>query len=147
MQLKNLFTFIFVYLNLVFTKSTCISGKNCPYNRGICVKQQCVCIYGYTTLVNTTNTNDTIYCHYRQTDRIIPFIFELFLPTVGLFLLGRIFHDIVKLIFFFGLILLVMGLHSAINYILTIFYFFLDLVDLIFLSLAIYKDGNGVQLL
>ena len=147
MELKNLFTFIFVYLNLVFIKSTCISGKNCPNNRGLCVKEKCVCIYGYTTLVNTTNPNDTIYCFYRQTDRIIPFIFELLLPSVGLFLLGRIFHGIVKFISFLGFNLLVMGKHYAINYILTISFFFLDFIDLIFLALAIYKDGNGAQLL
>ena len=147
MKLKHFFIFIVLYTNIVLTKSNCISGINCPYNRGKCIKQKCVCIYGYTTLLNETNPDKTIYCTYKQTDRIIPFILEFFLPTVGLFVLGRKLHGIIKLICFIGVIHIAWGDIYTYNIILTFLFVLIYLFDLIFLATGIYNDGNGIALL
>ena len=147
MKLKHLLIIIVLYINIVLTKSNCTSGINCPYNRGSCINQKCACIYGYTTLINETNPDNTIYCTYKQTDRIIPFIFELFLPTVGLFYLGRIFHGIIKLICFIGVIHIAFGDANTINLALTFIFVLMYLFDLIFLGFAVYNDGNGIGLL
>ena len=147
MKLKYLFIFIVLYINIFLVKSNCISGTNCPYNRGKCIKQNCVCIYGYTTLINETNPDNIIYCTYKQTDRIIPFILEIFFSKVGLFFLGRNIHACIKLICFIGVMHLALCKANTINIILTLVFVIIDLIDLIFIVLAVYKDRNRINLL
>ena len=137
----------FLNINIVLTSSTCIEGKNCPLNRGACIQQKCVCLYGYATLITTSNQNDIKYCNYRQNDRVIPFLLEMILPSIGLFFLGRGIHGLIKICTFISLVAFFCGVKNRINFLIAICYPLLYVFDLIFLGLAIYKDGNGVPLL
>ena len=147
MELKYFFILIVLYTNIALTSSTCIEGKNCPFNRGACIQQKCVCLYGYVTVVNTSSSNDIMFCNYRQNDRTYPFLLEMILPSFGLFYLGKTFHGIIKIITFIALLLLLGGVANKINFFIGIIYPFLYIFDLIFLGLAKYNDGNGVPLL
>ena len=42
---------------------------------------------------------------------------------------------------------LALGKANTINIILTLIFVIIDLIDLIFIALAVYKDGNGINLL
>ena len=61
------------------------SNSNCPIDNGKCINNICQCNYNYVTL----NYNG-IYCNYKKTSKWIPFIFEIFSPSLGHFYIGKI---------------------------------------------------------
>ena len=140
-RIRLLLTIFIIFINVGNISSVCIPGDNCPYGSGVCKLDVCECLPGYQTFITSDNTNP-IYCNYKQTSRWIPFILELFLPTIGLFYLGRYFHAIIKLLLFIPLIC---G-GKDVSLIWFLFFFFLYVTDLICLFFCIYSDGNGFAL-
>ena len=102
-RIKLTFIILFLFLCINKIKSVCIPGDNCPFNSGVCKMDVCECLSGYQTLITKDYINP-VYCNYKQTSRWIPFIFELFIPPIGLFCLGRYFHAFIKLAFLLPLI-------------------------------------------
>ena len=142
MSLKiNLYLLFLILLNIGTISSVCIPGDNCPYYSGYCKLDICECLYGYQTFI-THQINNPVYCNYKQTSKWIPFILELFLPTVGLFYLGRYFHAIFKLILFLPLV----WKGKEISLYWFFLFFILYIVDLVCLFFSIYSDGNGIPL-
>ena len=142
MSLKiNLYLLFVILLNIGIISSVCIPGDNCPYYSGYCKLDICECLYGYQTFI-THQINNPVYCNYKQTSKWIPFILELFLPTVGLFYLGRYFHAIFKLILFLPLV----WKGKEISLYWFFLFFILYIVDLVCLFFSIYSDGNGIPL-
>ena len=124
-----------------YASQYCIEGGNCPINRGICQGDTCVCMYGYKTLSGPT-PDQTIYCNYEQYSRWKPFIFELFVPSIGLILIHRFTHGFIKLFIMISLLY-----DKVPRQLVACGFFILYVVDLICLLFAIYKDGNGIPLL
>ena len=142
MSLKiNLYFLFLILLNIGNISSVCIPGDNCQYYSGYCKLDICECLYGYQTFI-THQTNNPVYCNYKQTSKWIPFILEIFLPTVGLFYLGRYFHAIFKLI----LLLPLIWKGKEISLYWFYLFFILYIVDLVCLFFSIYSDGNGIPL-
>ena len=140
LKIKLFFLFL-IFLNLGSISSVCIPGDNCPTYSGFCKADICECLYGYQTLIKH-QTNNPIYCNYKQTSKWIPFVLELFIPSIGLFYLGRIFHGIFKLILFLPLI----WKGKEISLYWFFLFFILYLVDLVCLFFRLYSDGNGIAL-
>ena len=138
---RNLYFLFLILLNIGNISSVCIPGDNCPYYSGYCKLDVCECLYGYQTF-STHQTNNPVYCNYKQTSKWIPFILEIFLPTVGLFYLGRYFHAIFKLI----LLLPLIWKGKEISLYWFYLFFILYIVDLVCLFFSIYSDGNGIPL-
>ena len=77
----------------------CISGKNCPFNQGLCLADICECLAGYKTLNNPKLAPEQqIYCNYKQINHLIPLILELFLPGIGHFYVGKYWFGLIKLL-------------------------------------------------
>ena len=96
LSIKNLLVFLLLF---IFSyEQQCILGKNCPVNQGICVSNICVCNEGYHTLLDkSTPANLHIYCNYKKISQYIPIITEIFLPSLGHFLVGNYWLGILKL--------------------------------------------------
>ena len=140
-KIKMLFTLLILYINIGKIASVCIPGDNCPYNSGFCKLDTCECLPGYSTFITNANANQ-VFCNYKQTSKWVPFILELFLPTIGLFYLGKYFHAFIKLALFFPLIW--KGKDASL---LWFFFFFLIYVtDLVCIYFCVYSDGNGFAL-
>ena len=141
-NMKLILMLLMFLLNIGTISSICIEGDNCPYGQGICKLEKCECLAGYQTLI-TQDTTKTIYCNYKQTSKWIPFLLELFLPSVGLFYLGRYFHAFLKLILFMPLV----WSGEKVPIICFFVFFFLYIVDLVCLFFKLYSDGYGIALI
>ena len=139
MKLNHCFYFLLLIIAIKEISSICIPGDNCPTNSGICKADICECLPGYQTLINK-NTNP-VFCNYKQYSKWIPFFFELFLPSIGLFYIKRYFHGFIKLALFLPLI---WGKNVPI--LIFLIFSLMYIVDLILLFLKVYNDGNGMPL-
>ena len=147
---KNYFcNFIILFISINSIKALCVQGENCQTNQGFCSQGQCICLYGFVTFSKFENPNNTTYCNYHQVNRIAPLVIEIFFPAIGLFFIGRLIHGFIKLsliiiILLYGKKVLPFNLIVALaGYILII----LHVVDLICLTFAFYRDGNGIRLI
>ena len=140
-KIKLLLSLFIIYVNIGNIASVCIPGDNCPYSTGFCKLDTCECLPGYTTFITDPNANQQ-FCNYKQTSKWIPFILELFLPTIGLFYLGRYFHGFIKLALF--LPLLFSG--KDVSLIWFLLFLLIYITDLVCLYFCIYSDGNGFPL-
>ena len=139
----QLLSFLFILcINIESVSNICIPGDNCPYYQGVCKMDVCECSTGYQTFIRKEDTK-TIYCNYEQTSWWLPFILELFLPSAGLFYLGRFFHAFLKL----ALFLPVAWKRSDISAFWFSIFFLMYFIDLLFLFLCVYSDGNGIALI
>ena len=136
------FALFILYINIENISSACIEGTNCPYGQGVCRANVCVCLKGYETFI-TQDTTTPVYCNYGLTSRWVPFFLELFLPTIGLFYLGRYFHAFIKLALFFPIMLNRSNVYTFWGLLFSIIY----LVDLVCLFFGVYSDGNGYALI
>ena len=76
----------------------CILGKNYPANQGLCVSDMCVCSEGYHTLLaQNIPLDQQIFCNYKKISQYIPIVLEIFLPSIGHFIVGNYWLGIVKL--------------------------------------------------
>ena len=147
---KHLIFSIFIFcINLQYiytqTAANCIQGENCPYMQGICIRDRCMCLRGYQTLIPEGST-EIIYCNYPQKSRWIAFILEMFLPCLGLLYLGRYVHCFIK----FSLLLTYLCQRkqaSCLAILAGLAFVIMYLVDMIKILLASYYDGNGVPIL
>ncbi len=96
LSIKNLLVFLLLF---IFSyEQQCILGKNCPVNQGMCVSNICVCNEGYHTLLDKSTPADLhIYCNYKKISQYIPIVTEIFLPSLGHFLVGNYWLGILKL--------------------------------------------------
>ena len=97
---KLSFKKIIIYLSLIILtyEQQCIFEKNCPVNQGLCVSDMCVCSEGYYTLLaENTPIDQQIFCNYKKISQYTPIILEIFLPSLGHFLVGNYWLGIIKL--------------------------------------------------
>ena len=90
-----------IYLSLIILtyEQQCIFDKNCPVNQGLCVSDICVCSEGYHTLLaQNTPIDQQIYCNYKKISKYTPLVTEIFLPSLGHFIVGNYWLGIFKLI-------------------------------------------------
>ena len=148
---KNYIWYLIIFFICVgYVKSLCIQGENCPINQGFCSEGQCICLYGFVTFSKFENPNNITYCNYHQVNRIAPLVIEIFFPSIGLFFIGRLIHGFIKLCLAIYIILcgkkiisfnlIVVGFSSLV-------FLILHAIDLICLTFAFYRDGNGISLL
>ena len=100
MQFKNSLKKMLICLTLFILsyEQQCISGKNCPIKQGKCIADICECNKGYDTLlVESTPTDQQIYCNYKQISQYTPLITEFFLPSIGHFIVGHYYLGLIKL--------------------------------------------------
>ena len=142
MKLQYLFILLVLCLNIdsIKTATTCIQGQNCPNRQGFCIQNECVCVYGFQTLLEIQNTSNPIYCNYRQKNRFVALFLEFFLPPSGLFYLGRIGHAIFKLL------LIITMCFGRFTFIYIIF-FVLQIIDLFKMAFGFILDGYGIPIL
>ena len=93
---KNLFLFLLLF---IFSyEQQCIFGKNCPVYQGMCVSDICVCNEGYHTLLDkSTPANLIIFCNYKKISQYTPIVTEIFLPSLGHFIVGNYWLGILKI--------------------------------------------------
>ena len=142
MKLQYLFILLVFFLNIdsIKTATTCIQRQNCPNRQGFCIQNECVCVYGFQTLLEIQNPTNPIYCNYRQKNRFVPLFLEFFLPSIGLFYLGRIGHALFKLFLIFNMCC---GGFTLI----FIIFFVLQIVDLFKIAFGAMVDGYGIPIL
>ena len=143
-KINFLLTLFILYISIGNILSVCVPGDNCPYFQGVCKFGKCVCLDGYQTFIQQTSKKP-IYCNYEQYSRWLPFVLEFFIPSSGLFYIGRNKHGFIKLFLF------IMGLSFGrdTNSLLCIFgiaFCFMYFFDLIGLAFALYYDGNNIAL-
>ena len=64
----------------------------------MCVSNKCVCNEGYHTLLDkSTPANLHIYCNYKKISQYTPIVTEIFLPSLGHFIVGNYWLGIFKL--------------------------------------------------
>ena len=149
-RIKYIFILLIIYINIGNVYNACIPGDNCPNGQGYCQVDTCVCNYGYQTLA-TNNPLNQKYCNYSQSSRWAPFILELFLPSIGMFYIGRFMHGAIKLALAFFVGIYEFGKKESENnnfnkLILVVFWAFYG-IDLVVLLFAGYSDGYGFNLL
>ena len=140
-KIKLFSLFLILDFEIGNVSSICIPGDNCPYYQGVCNMDKCECLPGYKTFI-TQDTTNIVNCNYKQTSKWVPFLLELFLPSIGLFYLGRYFHAFLKLALFIPLIW--SGKESSLFW--FFLFFFIYILDLICLFFCFYSDGNGFPL-
>ena len=94
-----LITYIFIIIITQTSQSTICNSINCPSPNGKCHQNKCTCNYGYQNF--NLNQSNIKYCSYEQTNKYLPFILELLLPSIGHFYIGKIYLGILKLILLF----------------------------------------------
>ena len=136
------FSILVLCININNISSQCIPNTNCPYGQGNCVANACVCVRGYQTFISQ-GTTEPVFCNYKQTNKWIPIILELFLPSIGLFYLGRYFHAFIKL----ALLLPVLYKGTDVSLIFGILFVLMYFLDIFLLSYGIISDGYGFPLI
>ncbi len=172
--MKNLFLFIITFsLFYLISPQKCNPKTNCFKHNGHCINDKCECNYGYITILKP-KSNKIIYCNYEQIENWIPFILEIFLPSIGHFYVGHIYFGISKLaVLLIPIITLSIGFCFALpiadaplnlntNLDKESFYlyipifitkacyqviFYLYILDPFCYLFGFYKDGNGVPLI
>ena len=136
--------------NITCTSINCPSPNSCE-NGSVCV---CDNTLANAQIDTTTDTyTDSIYCQYQRKKQLTAFLLEFFLPFgIGHLYLGRLKNGIIKLVLLFVLCCslcflpstedkkVVYCLFSAFISLLLIW----NLMDLIFIGLNRYVDGNKV---
>ena len=133
---------LILFVNINNISSQCIPNANCPYGQGNCVGNTCVCTTGYQTFISQDATQP-VFCNYKQTNKWVPFCLELFLPTIGLFYLGRYFHAFIKLI----LLIPILYKGTDISLLFGSLFCFIYFLDLFLISFGIISDGYGFPLI
>ena len=91
---------IFLSIIVLTFEQQCIIGTNCPFNQGVCSANDCNCLKGYQTLFDKSIPIDQqVFCNYKQISVYAPLIFEIFLPSVGHFMVGKYWFGLIKLTF------------------------------------------------
>ena len=91
---------IFLSILVLTFEQQCIIGTNCPFNQGVCSANDCNCLKGYQTLFDKSIPIDQqVFCNYKQISVYAPLIFEIFLPSVGHFMVGKYWFGLIKLTF------------------------------------------------
>lgn len=95
----------------------CVLGKNCPYNQGICETPNfCKCNEGFETLIDETLLpGEQVYCNYEQISQYTPLILEIFLPSIGHFVVGNYWVGIGKFILFISFFLSSFALYEELR--------------------------------
>jgi len=165
--------YFFTTLALITKQSTICNEKNCPSPNGKCIHNKCICNYGYQTF--NLKEKDKKYCLYQQVTRWLPLILEIFLPSVGHFIIGKTYIAVFKLtLVIIPLFCMCIGFNmtqpaseNALNQSgnierekpmceLIIFGFSLfslilllimQIIDIILFLIPYYKDGNGIPLI
>ena len=137
-----IFSILVLCININNISSQCIPNTNCPYGQGTCVANTCVCSRGYQTLISQ-EAIQPVFCNYRQTNKWVPFFFELFLPSIGLFYLGRYFHAFIKL----ALLIPILYKGTEISLLFGVLFCFMYILDLFLLAFGIISDGYGFPLI
>lgn len=97
---KSYFLYLLIYLSLIIFsyEQQCIIGQNCPYNQGVCVSNACKCYEGYDTLIDESLPADQqIFCNYKKFSQYTPIILEIFMPSIGHFVVGKYWIGLIKL--------------------------------------------------
>ena len=91
---------IFLSIIVLTFEQQCIIGTNCPFNKGVCSANDCNCLKVYQTLFDKSIPIDQqVFCNYKQISVYAPLIFEIFLPSVGHFMVGKYWFGLIKLTF------------------------------------------------
>lgn len=146
-KIKYILIFFIIFLNINIIQSVCIQGENCPPTQGYWSKSECICLYGFQTFIENQNSQNLIYCNYKQSYRWIPLIIEFLLPSFGLFVIGRTFHGIIKLFLFIIVCFYQSGLKNSFTGNCVIMFSIIAIVDIVCLATGFYYDGNGFPLL
>lgn len=95
----------------------CVLGKNCPFNQGICATPNfCKCNEGFETLIDETLLpGDQVYCNYEQMSQYTPIILEIFLPSIGHFVVGNFWIGAAKFILIVSFILSSFSLYDELR--------------------------------
>ena len=95
----------------------CILGKNCPFNQGTCATPNfCKCNEGFETLIDETLLpGQQVYCNYEQMSQYTPIILEIFLPSIGHFVVGNYWIGIAKFILLISFILSSFSLYDELR--------------------------------
>ena len=95
----------------------CILGKNCPFNQGICSTPNfCKCNEGFETLIDETLLpGQQVYCNYEQMSQYTPIILEIFLPSIGHFVVGNYWIGTAKFILLVTFILSSFSLYDELR--------------------------------
>ena len=141
MKIKYIYFLLTLFSVINISSNICIPEENCPSNSGFCQADICECLPGYKTLITDNNTTQ-VFCNYKQFSKWVPFILELFFPSIGLFFIGRYFHGFIKLALFIPLI---WG-NWNISFFWVIIFAIIYLIDLFCLYFKLYADGNGIPL-
>jgi hypothetical protein len=93
----NKFLF-YLSLFILSHEQQCILGKNCPVNQGLCVTDICVCSEGYQTMLDKSIPIDQqIFCNYKKISQYTPIVTEIFLPSLGHFIVGNYWLGLIKI--------------------------------------------------
>lgn len=95
----------------------CILGKNCPFNQGTCSTPNfCKCNEGFETLIDETLlSGQQVYCNYEQMSQYTPIILEIFLPSIGHFVVGNYWIGTAKFILLVTFILSSFSLYDELR--------------------------------
>ena len=95
----------------------CILGKNCPFNQGTCSTPNfCKCNEGFETLIDETLLpGQQVYCNYEQMSQYTPIILEIFLPSIGHFVVGNYWIGTAKFILLVTFILSSFSLYDELR--------------------------------
>ena len=95
----------------------CILGKNCPFNQGTCATPNfCKCNEGFETLIDETLLpGEQVYCNYEQMSQYTPIILEIFLPSIGHFVVGNYWIGTAKFILLISFILSSFSLYDELR--------------------------------
>ena len=91
---------LILYLSLLLLsyEQQCVLGKNCPYNQGECITDYCICNKNYHTLLDSTlPPEQQIFCNYKKMSQFTPIVLEVFLPSIGHFVVRNYWLGLIKL--------------------------------------------------
>ena len=123
---------IFLSIIVLTFEQQCILGTNCPFNQGVCSANDCNCLKGYQTLFDKSLPIDQqVFCNYKQISVYAPLIFEIFLPSVGHFMVGKYWFGLIKLTFIIIFILASLYLYLKIRvpYLLITIFKYIDILS------------------
>ena len=114
----KIFLFLSIFLFSYGQAPQCILGKNCPINQGTCAAPNyCKCNEGYETLIDETlMPGQQIYCNYEQMSQYTPIILEIFLPSMGHFVVGNYIVGIIKFLIIISYILSSFSLYDEFRF-------------------------------
>ena len=107
-----------IYLSLIILtyEQQCIFGQNCPVNQGLCVSDICVCSEGYQTLLaQNTPIDQQIYCNYKKISQYTPLVTEIFLPSLGHFIVGNYWLGVIKITLLLAYVISSYSLHKKVE--------------------------------